>query len=247
MERFRAWFRLGTFAGFSFYYISKVALSALLLGDDRERALRIRQDWARRMLVLLGIRLRQEGQIPEGNYLILSNHRTYIDPVLILSHGLASVVAKAEVSRWALIGWGVRVSHVVLVQRQSRQSRQATRNSVQEWLESGFSLLIFPEGTTHAGPGTLPLKPGMFKLAAEHGFGIIPTAISYREPGDAWVGDDTFIRHFLQCFAKPTTEVWVVYGQPIFGTDAQALQNQTQNWITERLKIMDSSWTKPNP
>lgn len=241
-HKLRGYFRLINFALTTLYYVLKVAFFALLLGDERRRALRIRKQWAKRMVRIMAIRVRQEGPLPKSNELIIANHRSYIDPVIILRDCLSSVVAKAEVGAWPVIGWGVKVSHVVLVKRESTTSRRNTRSSVKEWLESGFSLIIFPEGTTHAGPGILPLKPGMFHMVAKDGFKVVPVAISYRDPQDAWVGDDTFIRHFIQCFGKPQTEVRIRYGEPIEGTDGALVQQQVEDWLNHELRQMDADW-----
>lgn len=243
-HKLRGYTRLVLFAVGTLYYVSKVAVLAIFLGDDRRRALSIRKDWANRMIQILGIKMHREGNIPTGNELLLANHRTYIDPVLVLSECLSSVVAKAEVGKWAIIGWGMKVSHVVLVQRENRQSRHNTRNSVKEWLDSGFSLIIYPEGTTHAGPGILPLKPGMFHMVARNNYRIVPVATSYRDPQDAWVGDDTFIRHFIQCFGKKHVEARVRYGEPIAGTNGEQLRKKTEHWLIENLKEMDAGWEK---
>ena len=79
-------------------------------------------------------------------------------------------------------------------------------------------------------------------MAAQAGFLVYPVAIDYEHIDDAWVDDDTFIRHFLECFAKPTTEVNVSFGKAISGNNPRFLLAQSQNWIDDQLIQFRKEW-----
>ena len=64
---------------------------------------------------------------------------------------------------------------------------------------------------------------------------MVPMAIDYADLGDAWIGDDTFLPHFLRCFGKPVTHVKIRYGQPLQSNDADLLVSETKQWIDENL------------
>ncbi len=186
----------------------------------------------------LNIRVKYHGEIPKIQGIIMSNHRSYIDGVLIPSKVPYVVVAKSQVRSWPVVGQTCRALKVIFVDRDSAQSRRATRATIKERLGEGLSVLIFPEGTTHIGPDVLPFKPGMFNTSAEGGFSIIPTAIEYENRDMAWIGTDTFVPHFFRAFSRWSVRVAVGFGSPLSGSDPHILQAETQLWVkTETLRL----------
>ena len=167
---------------------------------------------------------------------MMSNHLSYIDIWMIPKYALTVFVAKAEVKRMPLVGWGASAVNTVYVDRSSKESRAATKNEIAERLRKGRSVIIFPEGTTGDGNGLLPLKPGMFHVAAEEGFPIIPTAIYYEDPDLAWVGDDNMGAHFFRNFAKLHTTAHIAFGQPMTGTDGEELMERYRLWVLAKLE-----------
>jgi 1-acyl-sn-glycerol-3-phosphate acyltransferase len=61
-----------------------------------------------------------------GSGLIIANHRSYFDPVIV-SHVNAFPVGKKEVASWPLIGYLCKISGVVFVDRKCQDSRQNQR------------------------------------------------------------------------------------------------------------------------
>jgi 1-acyl-sn-glycerol-3-phosphate acyltransferase len=167
---------------------------------------------------------------------LISNHRSYIDPVITLREAKAFPVAKAEVSKWPLIGWGAKFTGIIFVKRESRDSRRGAIQAIEEALDEQLPVLIYPEGTTTGEPGTLPFKMGAFRVAARKGVPVIPCAIDYPNPRDYWIGDDTFVRHFFETFSRLKTRVVVRYGPPIYGDDPKELAKEARAWIDEEVK-----------
>ena len=199
-------------------------------------ALRCRRWWARRSSHMLGIRIQKSGEVPtDGPYIFIGNHRSYIDPVVLLTDVLALPVAKAEVSAWPLIGYAAKLTGVLYVQRESKRSRADTLGAMEKHLKDGFSVLVYPEGTTITAPKTLSFKRGAFRLSTKTGIPILPVAIEYFDLGDAWVGDDTFIPHFLRCFGKKRTNIFLRYGPPMLDDDPKALLKKCQDWIDQQI------------
>ena len=199
-------------------------------------ALRCRRLWCRMVLWGLGIRIKKTGQAPEGGpYIFIGNHRSYIDPVVLLRDVLALPVAKADVGAWPLIGYAAKVTGVLYVKRESKRSRADTLGAMGNYLKEGYSILVYPEGTTIVEPKTLPFKRGAFRLAANSGAPLVPVAIEYLDLGDSWVGDDTFVPHFIRCFGKRRTHIVLRYGQPVSGDDASELLKTCQTWIDQQI------------
>ena len=202
-------------------------------------ALRWRQRWANRTLHMLGVRVARTGEVPAGGpYIFVGNHRSYLDPIAVLRDVQALPVAKAEVGAWPLIGVAAKVTGILYVKRESKRSRADTLGAMDKLLRRGYSVLVYPEGTTHTDPACMPFQRGAFSLAARGGYPVIPMAIEYLDLGDAWIGKDTFLPHFMRCFGKKRTHILLRYGPPLTSDDAKQLAAQTQRWVDEQIAEM---------
>lgn len=207
----------------------------MLFGKDIRRSMRIRRKWALQLLPAIGVKLSVYGNIPEGPCLLIANHRSYLDPILILRDVDVYPVAKAELAKWPLIGKGAAMAGILYLKREETGSRVGTMKQMIDKIQSGFPVLIFPEGTTSSRPDTLPFKKGGFKMAAQNGIPVVPVAICFSSPADFWVGKITFLAHAAKRFSDPEIQVSVVYGNAFLHPDAGYLLEQTQSWINQTL------------
>lgn len=199
-------------------------------------ALRMRRYWANFSLAILGVQVEKKGGLPEGGpFIFVGNHRSYIDPIVALMDVEALPVAKAEVSSWPIIGYCAKATGILWVKRESQNSRANTVKAMEQLLKEGYSVLVYPEGTTHIEPVTRAFQRGAFRLAASLGVPVVPMAIEYGDKGDAWIGNDTFIPHFVRCFGKKKTHIDMVYGSPISGDEANEIMEEVKGWIDEEL------------
>ncbi len=210
-----------------------VALVGSVFGGHRW-ALGTQRFWSIVMLKVFGVKTVLHGEKPKVG-LMMSNHQSYIDIWIIPKYAITVFVAKAEVKKMPLVGWGASAVNTVYVDRSSKDSRKRTKDEIASRLKNGRSVIIFPEGTTGDGNGLLPLKPGMFFTAAEEGFPIIPVAIFYENPDLAWVGDDNMGAHFFRNFSQWSTTAHVIFGEPITGNDGEELLERVRDWKLERL------------
>lgn len=211
-----------------------VALVGSVFGGHRW-ALGTQRFWSNVMLKVFGVKTVLHGEKPEVG-LMMSNHQSYIDIWIIPKYAITVFVAKAEVKKMPLVGWGASAVNTVYVDRSSKDSRKRTKDEIATRLKNGRSVIIFPEGTTGDGNGLLPLKPGMFFTAAEEGFPIIPVAIFYENPDLAWVGDDNMGAHFFRNFSKWSTTAHVIFGEPMTGNDGEELLERVRDWKLEQLE-----------
>lgn len=216
-------------------YVSVILLRSLIFGQNLSWALKMRKSCLRKALKILGLKIEVRGKPLQGNYMYIGNHRSYMDPIISLGDVKALPIAKAEVSNWPLVGYSAKVTGIVFVKRESRNSRKQTLDTMLEILKNGHSVLIYPEGTTHGDLKTMDFKMGAFRLATDHDFSIIPMAIDYADEGDYWVGNETFVAHFLRSFSKWKTVVTIEYGEPITGNDKEQLMVETKNWIDKKV------------
>lgn len=215
--------------------VAEIWLRNLLQGVDIRRSMRIRRRWARRLLPSVGVSLQYTGAPPDTACLLVANHRSYLDPILMLCHVDAFPVAKAELANWPLIGKGAQMAGILYLRRENAKSRAGTLQRIQAVLESGIPVIIFPEGTTSALRGTLPFKKGVFQLAAKQQIPIVPVAVDFADIEDFWVGKETFVAHAGRRFQEKKVSVTLHYGPVIQGSDADTLLGEARDWIENRL------------
>jgi 1-acyl-sn-glycerol-3-phosphate acyltransferase len=133
---------------------------------------------ARQIVRLLGIRLTVNGAIPQSG-LIISNHLSYLDIVVLNAVTRCLFVSKAEVAAYPIFGECSRWAGVVFVDRKRRSDVAGVAVAMRKLLADGVPLVLFPEGTTGSGDTVLPFKPSLFASVIESGSPVTPCAIGY--------------------------------------------------------------------
>lgn len=201
--------------------------------------------WCRNTLAIIGMKvdLTVEEPITEPG-LILSNHRSYIDIFINLSMLQSRIIAKKEVGEWPIIGLGMRVFDVLMIDRSSMVSRVENLRQMEQILISGQSLIIYPEGTTHRGPEIGPMKESTFKIASKNNIRVYPIAIEYENQDDAWVGKDLFVPHFIRRSGAIHRKVSVVIGKSIQTTDNELLRDSVKGFMKQKTLRMRNEFDK---
>lgn len=227
--------RLLFFVGYTSLIVLEIWLKNRLQGPDIRRSMRVRRRWARNLLPAMGISIEQVGKVPDFPCILVSNHRSYLDPILLLREIDAYPVAKAELANWPMIGKGAKMAGILYLRRESAGSRTGILRQILEKIEAGFSVIIFPEGTTSAINGTLPFKKGAFKLAAQANIPVVPVALVFADKRDYWIGKDTFLSHAWRRFGVPKIEIKCCYGLETRSQDPEELLLAAQSWINDAL------------
>ncbi|MSR60055.1 MAG: 1-acyl-sn-glycerol-3-phosphate acyltransferase [Planctomycetaceae bacterium] len=160
-----------------------------------------------RLVFAIWLRFRARGieRLPAtGGALLLGNHQSFLDPLLV---GLpldrpVSYLARDTLFSIPFVGWILRHTYVVPLNRDAGGSG-AIRETLSR-MEQGFLVGVFPEGTRSA-DGTLgPFKPGFAALVRRTNLPIYPIGIAGANRalgrGSLWI--------------KPR-RVCVVFGEPL--------------------------------
>jgi 1-acyl-sn-glycerol-3-phosphate acyltransferase len=173
-----------------FFLIPAISIYTVVLGTlslasalaDRRGVLahRCARWWAWLILKTTGVRVAVEGAgrlAPDRAYLFLANHQSIYDIPVLFWHlpFQIRIIAKASLGRFPFLGWHLRRSGHVLVDRTN--PGQATFAQVARLMRDGVSLLVFPEGTRSADGQVSRFKAGTILLAIETGIPIVPVAI----------------------------------------------------------------------
>jgi 1-acyl-sn-glycerol-3-phosphate acyltransferase len=221
----------------TFAFISIGTAKLKKKGYSRELQVWGMKSWSTWILWAMGVKVKIKRQPEPSNFILMPNHRSYIDIPLVVKYFQGTLISKAEVARWPMAKRAFKLVKPILVKREDLKSRVVTLKKIKESVDNHVPVILFPEGTTYQGPLTKPFTNGSFKIAADSMIPIIPVAIHYADPKDAWIGSDTFIGHFLRQMGKPRTNAFIHYGTPIINSDYKILKEQTkvqiENMLTE--------------
>jgi len=162
-----------------------------------------------------GYRVHVGGAVPLGPVVLVANHLSYIDPLVLTSLVPCVPLTKREVSRWPLVGALGRAHGVVFVRRDDARSGAAGLLAARRALLAGVSVLNFPEGTTTCGEAVLPFRRGVFGLARRLRIAVVPIALDFDEDELCWTGDARFLPHYFRAAARRGGVVRVRFGCPM--------------------------------
>jgi len=120
--------------------------------------------WYHRQLArLLGIRIHTSGTFETQHpVLLVANHQSWLDIVVMSAVTPVSFVAKLEVRGWPFIGWLARLQRTLFIDRTRRSSVRHTSQAIADRLKAGDKIIFFPEGTSSDGNRVLPFKSSLF-------------------------------------------------------------------------------------
>ena len=159
--------------------------------------------------------IHHEGHPPEGAAVLVANHLSYLDPIMVAARKPLALIGKLEVEKWPLLGECGRRHGVLFIDRGNAHAGAVVLKRALRVLRAGVPVLNFPEGTTTDGDAMLPFKRGSFGLARLARVPIVPVAIGFEASALHWVGDALFLPHYLRTAARPVTQVFVRYGEPL--------------------------------
>lgn len=220
MRSLRALWRLSR----AFVHICRAWLTITLTFDQRTAAQRGAhvEQWAQHMLRLLGIDLRVQGPVPQsGPVLLVSNHISWLDIVVIHAAHHCRFVSKAEVHHWPLIGRLATGSGTLFIERESRRDAMRVVHHMTERLKAGDILAVFPEGTTSDGSSMLPFHSNLIQAAISADQPVQPMALRFVDTASGetsfapcYVGDDTLLRSLWRTLTSPPLTAVVTFGVP---------------------------------
>ena len=142
---------------------------------------RIVRRGARLFFVLAGLRVRVRGleRLPAGPCVVVANHASYLDGVLmqaVLPPRFAFVI-KREVVRWPIVNLLLRHIGSEFVERFDRHRGGVDARRLMRTADSGGSLAFFPEGTFSERVGLGRFHAGAFVAAARAAVPVVPVVI----------------------------------------------------------------------
>ncbi|MBY0408516.1 MAG: 1-acyl-sn-glycerol-3-phosphate acyltransferase [Rickettsiales bacterium] len=201
------------------------------------------------LLVIIGVRLTVSGELArERPLLLVTNHVSYLDIVLIAACATVKFTPKSEIGGWFFIGGFCRLCGSIFIDRRADKVA-AMKQRLHDALATGDAVCLFPEATTGEGVTVKEFKSGFFNLAQED-FGdtplyVQPAAVVYTQIGGlpidrmqwpklAWYGDMELAPHLWELLMLPGIGAEMVFLPPIRaeGVDRKVLAKQCQEAVS---------------
>lgn len=210
--------------------------------NEPEREARV-QAWSLQMLALLGVRLEVQGQPPRtGPMLLVANHISWLDILVMHAARYCRFVSKADVKRWPLIGTLATGGGTIYIERESRRDALRVVHHMTESLKRGEVVAVFPEGTTGDGITMLAFHANLIQAAISAESMIQPVGLAFLDAktravsrSPSYVGDETLLGSVWRTLAGPAIVAVVHYGpaQTAHGRDRREWARQLRSDVDE--------------
>lgn len=180
------------------------------------------QVWALAMLNCLAIDLVVRGDPPlTGPMLLVANHISWVDIVVMHAARHCRFVSKDEIARWPIVSTLANAADTLYITRESRRDAMRVVHQMAQCLRDGDVLAIFPEGTTGDGSTLLPFHANLLQAAISADAPVQPVALQFVDTATGqisfapcYVGDDTLWQSLWRTLCADNVQAVVQFGTP---------------------------------
>lgn len=198
--------------------------------------------WHGRLTRILALQITTSGIEPQPATLVVCNHISWLD-IVVLGHLMPTCfLSKSEVRQWPLIGWLAMRAGTLFIRRGGGEANNISQTIGRHLLHEGI-LTLFPEGTTTDGRDVRPFFSRLMAAAIETRTPLTPVAIRYHLDGRLddevapYIGDQSLGENILGLLSRPGGAVHVHFGSPIeaHGMERKKLADRARMAIVEAL------------
>lgn len=219
---------------------------------SRDEKLTEIQNWSQRTLGIMGVNVRlnagsQHSSLPLIPQLLVANHVSWLDVLVIQSLQPSVFVAKKEVRAWPVVGAIAQACNVVFVDRASPSSARKMVQDVTDALTRGYRVAGFPEGTSSEGHEVRLFHANLFEAAIDRGVEVQPIALRYIQAttGEhcqvaAFVGDIGFVASLHKVMCAPSITVSLHIGATLSpqGHSRRTLAHLSHRSVSTQLEAL---------
>jgi 1-acyl-sn-glycerol-3-phosphate acyltransferase len=166
--------------------------------------------WLRWFSAIVNLHIIKDGELPEQGAILVSNHISWLDIIVIGQYLPAYFVAKSDILSWPVIGYLARQGGTIFIRRGDKQHIRTTAEKMVWLLKQNSNIIAFPEGTTTKGDEVLHFHSSLFQPALLTRSAIQPVALQYQGAAKEhapFVGDDAFVPHLIKMLTLDKIEV----------------------------------------
>lgn len=199
--------------------------------------------WSRGLARIIGMRIRATGEPPRPPFLLVANHQSYLDIIVLWSCVEGDFLSKHDVADWPIFGHLTRTAGTLYIDRTRAADVPRAIGELGSVLARGRGVLVFPEGKSSEGASVLPFRPSIFQVALGTGCPVRCAVLTYTTPPGAapardsvcWWGDVGFVEHLGRVLRLPRFEAHVTFlAEPAQGEDRKALARDAHDRIAAR-------------
>ncbi len=221
-----------------------VPLCLLIFISTKNQQERIIRFWCKRLLSIFEIKVEVTGLetylVNQKKYLMVANHISWMDIIVIQSIKPCIFVAKSDVASWPLFGWVAQMTGTIFIKRDKVSDIKKALKKMKRRLIKR-SVCIFPEGTSTSGRYLLPFKSNLFQSSIDTNKSILPLCLRYEQNNSysdkaAFVDDMSLVDSINKIKQEKDMRVIVEVLQPIRPRyNRKELASYTQEIIRKNL------------
>jgi 1-acyl-sn-glycerol-3-phosphate acyltransferase len=226
-------------------YLALVGGSGLLLGSRRRRlawAAVVFRTWSRLLGRAMGMRVVVRGRPPRPPFLLVANHLSYMDVLLLGGSAGGVFVAMREIAGWPVLGHLCRLVGTVFVDRDAKRDLVRASRDLADRLDLGRGVILFPEGGIVPGDELGPFRPSLLHGAAAAALPVHWAVVSYETApglppaGESVVWEGPLGPHVRRLLSLPGFSGRVEFGaEPLREIDRKALAHSLHREMTAAL------------
>lgn len=214
----------------------------------------------RSLLRIFNFRLTLQGEISKDRPLLLVvNHVSWLDIIVLGAVGPLCFVAKSEMLGWPIFGHVAKLQRTVFIKRENRRNSADQAREIALRMAAREVMVLFPEGTTTDGNHLAAFKTALFeaaKIALARSpvdtAQVQPAAIEYthlhglrlgraERPHVAWPGEIGLGESFVPLIRAGALDVTIHFGNPITLDDKSHRKMIARDAADSIRSMLDSS------
>lgn len=239
------------FFAISLFLLSGSISSIFIKDEDKRRAryCKITGFYSGIVAFLIGVRKKiidpnnLRNKVAGKNHLIVSNHLSYVDILLLASVYPALFITSNEVKETFFIGKMSELGGSFFIERRQISQIPKEIKKISKVLERGFDVVLFPEGTTGNGEKILPFKKSFLSCAVDAQVSVLPICINYKKINGKplnkknrdlvfWYGEMSFFPHLFKMILNVSTFKAEINFLPVIDLDKDESPKIARNNIS---------------
>ena len=221
--------------------ISDIGKFDVCANDEQAEKIRL---WFEKILIIVGIKTKIIGKIKKGNYLIISNHSSWLDIIILGSIFKTTFLSKIEVSKWPVIGRITTAVDMLFIDRGSKNAASLAVDGISKFILHDRNVTIFPEGTSSGGKKLLKFKPRLFASVIDTNSPVQCVIIKYPyknkkiHPSVPFTRKDSLFFNILKVLFQNniTAEVTICDLIDVDGKDRRSIANECYDIVKNNLE-----------
>jgi 1-acyl-sn-glycerol-3-phosphate acyltransferase len=190
------------------------------------------------------------GDPPRPPFFLVTNHLSYVDIIAYAACLGCVFISRGDVADWPGIGSLARGVGTIFINREKLQDIPRVIGEINQALNEGLGVVLFPEGGSGAGDRVLPFHPSLLDPAAKANYPVSYAAISYLTGPDEppaylainWWEDVTFAQHARELLKLSRFEAVITFGShAIRSDDRKALAKSLWSAVNDQFVPMVDS------